>query len=673
MGRAFYRTAVSCLTLLFLSTTATLGARERWRDDAGGWESLNVDVVMATSRSLSADLHATDLGALAASVAKLPAPGQAREFVRRLEILLRAGHRAQAARLVDETALLLPDSAQGGLYSVVSHLLTERDEVAIAKRIYERMPLTSPSYDVVERWGAASSPAEIDAWLAARAEQNPEWFPHRVHFRIQQGTEADLLAPFVDDIRAHPDALGPIIRLLALVGGAGRAIDVAWLRETCRLERSGTNVAVGASLFYGYAEWRPIAIAFLQRSLELPFTDEDAAIVTARPRASPLEPNLPSDERGIRIFCKAAIAEAYSREGRHDLAQPFIEDVVAMSGGSPPSVALGRLAGAVQAGSGMRVIERSIVDLESERQDSHEYWLARAAYYEGRNEHALAAETLRRALDRFPLDNRLGDGQWLMSGRLALLYQYASVDPVRAAELIVRDFNAVSLDGRYAAMLAKLMRERDMTDALRGLLNPREERLWEVLASRTEPWDVEDAYLVAEVVRGLTAPERLKCWAKASRVASSRSPVDRLSLAVVVADAGDARHAEPMLRASLRELGDGHGERWRAISALYEVLIQLQDWAGARRLFVTEGSKRVVDARYAFGEIAAIAASRGATTEAMALWKLSARVDRTRLRELDSLVAAGLGPRLREFYTEMKRTDPSSWVPDEALRRIGEK
>jgi hypothetical protein len=138
-----------------------------------------------------------------------------------------------------------------------------------------------------------------------------------------------------------------------------------------------------------------------------------------------------------------------------------------------------------------------------------------------------------------------------------------------------------------------------------------------------------------------------------------------------VADAGDARHAATLLRASLRVLGDGYSEHSRAVRALAGVLFQLEDWEGLRKRFVADGSKRAVDVRYTFGEIASAAASSGARAEAMALWKLNARVDRTWLRELDSLVGSGLGPSLPEFYLEMKRTDPSSWVHDEALRRIG--
>lgn len=70
----------------------------------------------------------------------------------------------------------------------------------------------------------------------------------------------------------------------------------------------------------------------------------------------------------------------------------------------------------------------------------------------------------------------------------------------------------------------------------------------------------------------------------------------------------------------------------------------------------------------ALAEIAVAAAQANAIDDAMRLWRKSANIDRRNLDPLAQLAQTKLKPQLLAMYSQMKKEDPLSTIPDSALQ-----
>jgi hypothetical protein len=72
----------------------------------------------------------------------------------------------------------------------------------------------------------------------------------------------------------------------------------------------------------------------------------------------------------------------------------------------------------------------------------------------------------------------------------------------------------------------------------------------------------------------------------------------------------------------------------------------------------------------ALAEVAIVAAQQNATDDAMRLWRISTNLDRRNLEALEQLAHTKARPQLLAMYSQMKKDDPLSTIPDLALRLL---
>ena len=96
---------------------------------------------------------------------------------------------------------------------------------------------------------------------------------------------------------------------------------------------------------------------------------------------------------------------------------------------------------------------------------------------------------------------------------------------------------------------------------------------------------------------------------------------------------------------------------------LFEAYLKSGNWQKAEKVFL-DGYKYWGNE---LSKIAIAAAKKGEINDSVRIWKLNANLDRRNLEGLSELAKTEAKPFLLEFYSNMKKSDPLSHLPDKAL------
>jgi tetratricopeptide (TPR) repeat protein len=410
------------------------------------------------------------------------------------------------------------------------------------------------------------------------------------------------------------------------------------------------------------------AVSLFERAISLPFTDRDSQLLSEEMNGR-LSSFLPiTDRKEFVSLTKFQLAKIYQASGQAEKAQPIIEELAAAYPDGLPSFNLSQFAGQVQAMSGARVVEKRFKQAEAKNTESARYWYDRAQYYKGRNERAEAIEAYERALKLSPLRlHKFGQYDEYDEWRRVVFLSYIDFlnTPVispEARRLLQSEFEAVRLETIYASFLVGAIRMHWPLFSSAGT-----DRFWDFLAAQ-RTWHYSHRELLETMIKGWAGAERGNLWSRAEKLAAGGDPSRSMMLGWAMILNKDSERAVPLLKDAIRRWG-ADGEKYTAVSLLYQIYIDTDNWKDAEALCLAERHERGVG----IDEIRkwALAAARaGAYDEAMRLWRLRANIDRVDLNGLFELARLGLKDRLRSFYRQLAQDDPASWAPKVALQSL---
>ena len=598
-------------------------------------------------------------------------------MLRRLVIYTRAGQPSQVRRTLEQLAAS-PNWQCPDRHDLVSLIRNVSEANLATQRLYfERLcpGATDGAEAFVRLWSNTGDPKELDAWLTERSNRNDEWLMLRMQLRVRSGTAGELFDALAAEIRANPSDWTGLDRYLKANNHTGDTQDVSWIADTFKVHTAGEYFQLGERLRI----YAPQAAAkLLQRSLELAFTDADARFVDDqlnrfRSAGPAIEVNW---EKQLRYWTKRSLAEAYQRLNQPLAAQPLVEELVSMKGDDIALQDVHHLAGAVQGDSGQRVVETKILRDEVARRSTSEYWLERAKYYEGRREYELERESYRQALVALPIkpDDPTG-----LQERYKVVRSFASFlsqerdQREELEKLLTTELSSTPPQTDYAFEIARLITqsELDLDDLRNSFLAKQPKLLARLLDARRE-WGLAERLFIEHVVNREAVPATLKdkIWSSLEPLAKDPGSTRAFHLAEAMKDVKEWQRAIPLWRDYIQHAYPTNWEGYKtdAITNLFTAYCRTGQWQTAEKFLFAQLDSFWRVMPDALAEVAVAAAQANAIDDAMRLWRKSANIDRRNLDFLTQLAQTKLKPQLVAMYSQMKKEDPLSTVPDDALR-----
>lgn len=606
-------------------------------------------------------------------------PANVPSLLRRLVIYSRAGQTSRVQKTLEQLASA-PDWRCQAAYDVRWMIRNVGGDNFVARGFYyDRLcpDDVDGAEEFVRLWTTNGDPKELDAWLADRSNRNDEWLMQRIHLRAKSGTAGEVLDALAAEVRANPSDWSRLDRYLKANNHAANLQDVSWLADSFELHTAGDYFQLAERLRYTSAQPRA---KLLQKSLELPFTDADAKLVDDlinryRSAGPPIKVNW---EKQLRYWTKRSLAESYQQLNQSLAAQPLIEELVSMKGDDILFQDVHQLAGAVQGGSGQRVVETKILGDEAARRSTSEYWLERARYYDGRNEYQKERDSYRQALVALtakPEDSKSFSERLDVVRSFAFFLARKDDDKLELAKLLSRELNSVPPETVYAFEIARLLTQSELgLDALRNsLLANRPAFLARILEGRRE-WTNSEEALIKSVVQpeALTPELKEKIWTTLEPLARDPGSTRAYHLAEAMKDEEQWQRAIPLLRGYIQHASDTNWEGYKttAITDLFTANCRTKQWQAAEKFLFAQRDSFWRDLPKALAEVAVVAAQQNATDDAMRLWRMSTNLDRRNLDALPPLAATKVRPLLIAMYSQMKTEDPASAIPDLALQLL---
>jgi tetratricopeptide (TPR) repeat protein len=328
------------------------------------------------------------------------------------------------------------------------------------------------------------------------------------------------------------------------------------------------------------------------------------------------------------------------------------------------------LAGRVQAQSGQRVIERSILQEEKTNEDSARYWLARATYYVGRKEDQPAREAFEKAL-ALALTSGAGDRGNLVQDYARYLGGQSEED---AVEFLRTESGRQGLTGDARQLALGLLLEHCYWRYHRSgkQIAGDDALVWDTLSQKIR-WGQGERDCLASMLGGsgeTRPPETSAVMERAEKLCQGADPSRAATLGQICIQHGYPERAVPLLRDAAARLTDEY-ERDVANAALLRAYISLgyAAEADAQLQFAIRLLSRDELPDY-ISQIAVVAAKSGDGEHAMRLWRQVANTDATFVLPVRNLAAAGLKDELERFYRDQQAADPDSWVPPAMLYRL---
>jgi hypothetical protein len=600
-------------------------------------------------------------------------------LLRRLVIYARAGQTSRVIRSLEQ----LPSAENWQCPANYDLRLLIRNaaagDVGTQRLYYERVcpDDIDGTEEFVKLWSGNGDLKGLDAWLAERSQRNDEWLMRRVQLRARSGTAGEVLDDLAADIRANPSDGARVDRYLRANNFAGNVKDVKWLADTVDVRTAGDYFQLAERL-RSYS--LQAGAKLLQKSLDLPFTDADAKLVNDRiNRYLSVGPAIKVNlEKQLRYWTKRSLAETYQRMNQSLAAQPLVEELVSMKADDILLEDVHQLAGAVQSGSGQRVVETKILGDETARRSTSEYWLERAQYYEGREEYGLERESYRQAL--VALAAKSDDSKGL-NERYNVVRSFAfflakehnaKKDKAELDKILTSELSSAPSETDYAFQIAALIThgELQLNTLRHSLLAKQPSFLARLLDARHE-WDTDEMSLIKGLVNGDEVPSDLKerIWASLQLLVRHPGSTRAFCLAEAMTDSAEGQRAIPIWRnyiehASLEE------DKRNAISHLFTAYCQAKQWRAAEKFLLAQRDSLWRTLPNALAEVALVAAQQNATEDAMRLWRMSTNLNRRNLETLPQLAHTNARPQLLAMYLNMKKEDPLSAIPDLALQLL---
>lgn len=673
-----YRTHKS-LPVLFVLLTLVMSASA---------QTFNYQTLANIESETTRLLLEKDVGEVANQLARAPRATTVVPLLRRLTIFARAGHRARVLQTLNQLmeATDMPPISERWVVAEAVRQMIGTDDLAALRAYYERiMPIDASTAEPLLRlWEKEGNTKELDSWLAARAKQQPEWIRWRIQWRASLGTADELVDALAAEVKANPEDRMRLSLYLQAVGALGRRPNLSWLNDVLAPRHAYESYEL-AMLLRTYAP--ESAAKLLERSLTQPFTADDMQLINERliPRYQ-IPPHVKNWEKQLRFWTKLHLAEIYRAIKQPQAAQIIIEELVAMKDDDLIRDDIYQLAGAVQADSGMRVVEAKILRDEEAGRESVSYWMERARYYIGRKEYTAAMETYRSAFAHLPFKPQ---DEASVRARLGLLKEFVTFaatrditdekSPERRAEaeqLLWREFNAASPETSYAFGVATIISDHqyDFDELMDSLFVSQMNVIPRLLAARSV-WTYEEERLIDNIVSrsSLTPEQKANYWTQLEVLTRNSSPSRAFRLASAMVSGGAPRRAIPLLINYLEQIrgrsdvGDDVNE-WQTVEKLFTAYLYSDDWQAAEKLLFERADLRETQIMYDLSRISLVAARVGAVNDAVRLWRMKSNLDRRSLGELKELAATPAKEPLRQMYAQMKKKDPLSSVPDIALK-----
>lgn len=534
--------------------------------------------------------------------------------------------------------------------------------------------------EFVRLWTSNGDLKELDEWLGELTNRNDEWLMLRVQLRAKSGTAGEVLDALAAEIRANPSDWARLDRYLNANNYAGNVQDVKWVADTFEVRTAGN--------YFKFAErmrhYSPqVRAKLLQKSLELPFTGADAKLVDDlinhyRSAGPSIKVN---EEKQLRYWTKRSLAETYQAMNQSLAAQPLVEELVSMKGDDILLQEVHQLSGVVQSSSGHRAVETKILRDEVARRSISEYWLERARYYDGRKEYRLERDSYRQGL--VALTARPEDSKGL-SERLQLVRSFAfflaeahngEEDKPELEKLLARELSSTPPETDYAFEIARLITQNELEiDALRNSLLAKQPSLLARLLDGRRQWGNEDENFIVDVVHreevSSTVKERI--WSSLEPLVRDPGSTRAYHLAEAMKASDEWQRPVPLWRGYIEHASSNNWEGYRteAMTSLFTAYCRTKQWQVAEKFLLAQQHSLWRVLPNAFAEVAVVAAQRNETDDAMRLWRTSTNLDRRNLEILPQLAQTKARPQLLAMYSQMKKEDPLSAIPDRALRLL---
>lgn len=569
----------------------------------------------------------------------------------------------------------------------------------------------------------------FDRWLAQKAAEteadkdsfygvspNFDWTVTRINWRERLGLDnTEILNQIAEDVRKNPADLETALRYLKIFRNSQ---EIASLAEIFSSKRAfdyyelGETISNNADYSLQSADekqnLRRIAVSFLQKSLSLPFDNEDARLINIRKfRFASVQPRIGNYEKQLRFWTKTELAETLKNLGEPQNAQPIVEELAAMDKSDIMTENVSYLAGMVQSASGARAVESKILREQAARQDSYEYWQERVSYYHGRNEPERVFDAYRQALGVVPFDlsNKRSSEMRLYFIRSFAYFvrekfeRYGDDDSENLSEeeklkqsfrkdaenFLRNEFEKTKSDIRYSYHLAEIIEDNkfkkltdeilsrnsellvnaakmDLVNSLDDLLDSffkietlsqeKKDSVFEQIIKIAENKAAKSAWIICEAIIGVE--ENL-------RYAARVIPILLKNLKI-------AENKFNLSKRSDDDYSDLNGLRGKYIETLFSAYLSANDWKSAEKVFL---ENYPIVSIYSLDRLIWSAVKNGAFNDAVRYWKIKANADRRNLENLSSLVRyPAVAERLREFYKQMKVDEPNSPIPDIALEKL---
>lgn len=608
-------------------------------------------------------------------------PATVGSLLRRLVIYSRAGQTSRVRKTLEQ----LPSTAnwQCPPDPALRWLIRNADSDLGAQRFYYEKICPDDlegADEFLRLWTTIGNLKEIDAWLAERSNRDDEWLMRRVSLRAKSGTAGELLDSLADEIRANRSDWARLDRYLKANSYAGNVHDMKWLADVFKVGTAGEYFQLAERIRNYSAE---TGAKLLQKSLDLPFTGADAKLVSDlihRYRSAPVTIKI-NWEKQLRYWTKQSLAETYQRMNQPLAAQPLVEELVSMKGDDILPRDAHQLAGAVQGGSGHRVVETKILRDETARRLTSEYWLERTRYYHGRQEYGLERDSYRQAL--IALGAKSEDSKALHE-RLNLVRSFAfflgqrhndKEDKPELEKLLASELSSVPPETDYAFQIVSLITQNELElDALRNSLLARRPWFLARLLDGRREWSLSEQILIQNVVHREEVPSELRdeIWSRLEPIVYEPGSARAYHLGEAMKNSGEWRRAIPLLRGYIRDALPENWEGYKsdAVSALFTAYCRTKQWWLAETLLLSQRELLWRALPNSLAEVAVVAAEENAIDDAMRLWQMSTNLDRRNLDHLSRLAQTKAKPHLQAMYSKMKSDDPLSTIPALALQLL---
>lgn len=591
-----------------------------------------------------------------------------------LDVAGRFAMQKELASAISKLATLKKD-IRDDLVASAADFLIGKEQFKSAQKLLEAFPKAQPGwgYVLVEKLSRNEPATDIDRWIAQQAAHDDSsfWISERVRFREKQGTAIELLNAMKAEVTEHPQdstLADHIVAAASHVSSDKFALD--WMGTTVKLKTAFDSYRLAESL---RGRSPKAAVGLLERSLSLPYTQEDQKAIADYMRhhsAMPFISEHKSWEKELRDWSKGSLAQAYQADGQAKKAQPLMVELAKTYPNGVPAPGFSQFAGQVQAASGTNVVETSIKKAEPENKDSAKYWLSRMDYYIGRNDHKAATDAFEKALAL--ANDKNDDGAYDRSSAVNSYCRYLQKeqktdDRSAVMRLLRREFDKTPAGNAYASRLVSemLFYDNDITH----LLHYNDEKLWAHLTKK-EPLDTNDQQLVRHMAFTVQAGAEKPFIDRLSKLVSSKGARSCATVGNALLSCHDDYRVTkdlgklaapasiaPLKRAVAEEKDDY--QRGVATSDLFNAYIATNDWKSAESMSAARGAATDTIINQ-LQRLAVAAARSGAYEQSLSFWKKKDQIDPSNLGYLDELAKSGMKERLRKYYQDQGKSMKSA-------------